>query len=813
MALKIRPGGDDGAVENAEADEDDQDDLMPRSDVSTQLTSALLEKMEDKNWKMRKEALDETKAIFEKNKFTTDSLGDLPISLSKRFGDVNKVLVQTSFDIAILIAAALGKKGARTHVKAFVVPLIAALNDSKVQIREKGSAALSAWHELVPLKFWFDDEAIAGTLGDAKKTHLRYTFLDWLADKLPDEKKIPKASIEACLPHLMACMEDRDGKVRDAAQKSLLGFMIHTSYPAMIKLAKSPKTKDELDKAKELLPKAPVRVVQAEVIDAGDIMTATTSKPKKSKKKTLVQEEVDDEPLVEDEEPKKKAVVKKKVATKKKIAAKKVEEEDFGDLITGTEKAKSQRIKDDSKLKLLKWHYDPGTACRKELVEQLNKQISENFGDKFAPLMHKNDSTALAKTITLLEPQPLEALIPVLDIILRWMTIRMNEKNTTILTKVLSWLSDLVEKLKEADYEMSAYESIAFLPHLISKLGESRQEIRSVVLATLVSLEDICTDKRVFEYLLQGAKSKNSRQRTECLNQCAKMIAKSGVEVAGPPKQAALKEIAAHIADKDQNVRSGAMNCLVEVHRIIGESVYSAKVIGRLGDKEEAYLKERIKRSGPIEQVEMPPPQAPASKRKARSPTRRGTIQIDPAESALAKRNVQAQRTDPVQMINENARFRLELPPDAPTRINRPRLNSDDYEDIVDVGELPARQSSPASNEDVLAVLDHQFAVFGMTEKQHENLVFSFSSENKMILFDALNVFEKFCEVGNKYIPPARLEELILALCHAIQRAAIPSLNNNNTSNSQKLGIFINKFFQEMNLILSHKFVSSSKRF
>ena len=793
-ALKVGSGGDDGEAENADADDDDQDDLIPRSDVSAQLTSALLEKMEDKNWKMRKEALDETKAIFEKNKYITDSLGDLPLSLSKRFTDVNKVLVQTSFDIAILIAAALGKKGATTRVKAFVVPLIAALNDSKVQIREKGAGALSAWHELVPLKFWFDDEAIAGTLGDAKKIHLRYTFLGWLADKLPDEKKIPKASIEACLPHLMACMEDRDGKVRDAAQKSLLGFMIHSSYPAMIKLAKSPKTKDELDKAKELLPKAPVRVVQAEVIDAGDIMSAATSKPKKSKKKAPVQEEVEDEPIVEDEEPKKKAVIKKKVPAKKKITGKKVEEEDFGDIITGTEKAKSQRIKEDSKLKLLKWHYDPGTACRKELVEQLNKQISENFGDKFAPLMHKTDSTALAKAISLLEPQPLEAIKPVLDIITRWMTIRMNEKNTTILTKVLSWLSDLTEKLKEDGYEMSAYESIAFLPHLISKLGESRQEIRSVVLATLVSLEDSCTDKRVFEYLLQGAKSKNSRQRTECLNQCAKIIAKSGVEVAGPPKQGALKEIAAHIADKDQNVRSGAMNCLVEVYRIIGESVYSAKVIGRLGDKEEAYLKERIKRAGPAasdQTVDMPPPQAPASKRKARSPTRRGTMNIDPAESALAKRNIHVQRAAPAEIINENARFRLELPPDAPTRVNRPRLNPIDYEDIADIPEVPARQSSQASNEDALAVLDHQFELFGMTEKQHENLVFSFASENKMILFDALNVFEKFCDVGNKNIPPARLEELILALCHAIQRATIPSLNNNNTSKSQILTIFI----------------------
>ena len=53
-----------------------------------------------------------------------------------------------------------------------VVPMIGVLSDSKVQLREKGCACLSSWLEVVPLKFWFDDEAISETLGDAKKDRL-----------------------------------------------------------------------------------------------------------------------------------------------------------------------------------------------------------------------------------------------------------------------------------------------------------------------------------------------------------------------------------------------------------------------------------------------------------------------------------------------------------------------------------------------------------------------------------------------------------------------------------------------------------------
>ena len=77
------------------------------------------------------------------------------------------------------------------------------------------------------MKFWFDDESISEVLGDAKKVHMRATFLTWLSDKLKDQKKVPKVGLEACLKHLYACMEDRDGKVRAAAQACLQGFMIH----------------------------------------------------------------------------------------------------------------------------------------------------------------------------------------------------------------------------------------------------------------------------------------------------------------------------------------------------------------------------------------------------------------------------------------------------------------------------------------------------------------------------------------------------------------------------------------------------------
>ena len=245
---------------------------MPRSDISDKFTEDLLAELSDKNWKVRRDALAQVKTIFEQNKFVS-GVGDAPLAIGKRLGDVNKVLVQTTIEIIVLMAAALGKKYSKPHIKTVLIPLIHAMADSKVQIREKVAGALASWLEVVPMKFWFDDEAVSETLKDAKKVHLRASFLTWLAEKMPEQKKIPQAGLAACIPFIYQCMADRDGKVREGAQKSLFGFMIHLGYPKMVKMAENDKVREELEKIKETLPKVEVKVA-AEVIDATAIMSS-----------------------------------------------------------------------------------------------------------------------------------------------------------------------------------------------------------------------------------------------------------------------------------------------------------------------------------------------------------------------------------------------------------------------------------------------------------------------------------------------------------------------------------------------------------
>ncbi len=85
---------------------------------------------------------------------------------------------------------------------------------------------------------------------------------------------------------------------------------------------------------------------------------------------------------------------------------------------------------------------------------------------------------------------------------------------------------------------------------------------------------------KLFNYIADGLKSKNSKTRTECLGEIAYLISVYGENVCQPSPAKALPAIAAQIADRDNGVRNAALNAIVEVYNLVGETVY--KYLGRV---------------------------------------------------------------------------------------------------------------------------------------------------------------------------------------------------------------------------------------
>ncbi|XP_023811787.1 cytoskeleton-associated protein 5 isoform X3 [Oryzias latipes] len=618
---------EDEVDEGEEQDEDgggggqDIMDLLPRSDISDKITSDLVSKIGDKNWKIRKEGLDEAAAIISEAKFIKPTIGELPFALKGRLADSNKILVQQTLSILQQLATAMGP-GIKQHVKSLGIPIITVLGDSKANVRSAALTTLQAWVDQTGMKDWLEGEDLSEEL-KRENPFLRQEVLGWLAEKLPALRTVP-GDLMLCVPQLYTCLEDRNGDVRKKAQDALPTFMMHLGYDKMNKATGKlkPASKDQvvamLEKARAVMPAKPAAPAKAGggkgSADLGGTASASAEehpdgKPevKKIRGGAAAKKPPSEEspPLIKDKEVNgsKKPPSKGKAAAStqqgpgtKKPAAKGLKEEDkSGPIFIFVPNAKEQRIKEEKQLKILKWNF---ITPRDEYVEQLKTQMSTCLAkwlqDELYHLDFQRHVKAIGVMIERLESER-EATIGCLDLILKWFTLRFFDTNTTVLMKALEYLKLLFIMLNDENYHLTEYEANSFIPYLILKVGESKDGVRKDVRAILTMLCKVYPASKVFPFLMEGTKSKNSKQRAECLEELGCLIEGYGMNVCQPTPAKSLKEIAVHIGDRDTSVRNAALNTVVAVYNVCGDQVY--KLIGNLSEKEMSMLEERIKRS------------------------------------------------------------------------------------------------------------------------------------------------------------------------------------------------------------------------
>uniref|UniRef100_A0A3B4BCM0 TOG domain-containing protein n=1 Tax=Periophthalmus magnuspinnatus TaxID=409849 RepID=A0A3B4BCM0_9GOBI len=621
----VEEEGDDAEEPEEDGSKQDIMDLLPRTDIGDKITSDLVSKIGDKNWKIRKEGLDETAAIISEAKFVTANIGDLPLCLKARLSDSNKILVQQTLSILQQLATAMGP-GLKQHVKAL---------DSKVSIllcanvRTAAMATLQAWVEQTGMKEWLEGEELSEEL-KKENPFLRQELLGWLAEKLPALRTVP-GDLMLCVPQLYACLEDRNGEVRKKAQDALPMFMMHLGYDKMNKATSKLKSasKDQvvamLEKARAVMPDKPAPPPKAAGKETSRAPSASRCQP----------DEVDSKP-----EPKKVKGGAPGPAAKKPLGkAVKDEEDKSGPIFILIPNAKEQRIKEEKQLKILKWNF---ITPRDEYVEQLKTQMTTCFSkwllDELFHLDFQRHVKAIGVMIEvdLLESES-EATISCLDLILKWFTLRFFDTNTTVLMKVLEYLKLLFSMLNCENYHLTEYEANSFVPYLILKVGESKDVVRKDVRAILGMLCKVYPASKVFPFLMEGTKSKNSKQRAECLEELGCLIEGFGMNVCQPTPAKSLKEIAIHIGDRDTSVRNAALNTVVAVYNVCGDQVY--KLIGNLSEKDMSMLEERIKRSAK-KTVAAPAKQSAPERTQRENPANpNGTFLRKPAQEDPNKLN------------------------------------------------------------------------------------------------------------------------------------------------------------------------------
>ncbi|XP_039663868.1 cytoskeleton-associated protein 5 isoform X4 [Perca fluviatilis] len=634
-------------------------DLLPRTDIGDKITSDLVSKIGDKNWKIRKEGLDEAAAIISEAKFITANIGDLPMALKGRLGDSNKILVQQALTLLQQLSTAMGP-GLKQHVKALGIPIVTVLGDSKPNVRAAAMTTLQAWVEQTGMKEWLEGEDLSEEL-KKENPFLRQELLGWLAEKLPTLRTVP-GDLMLCVPHLYACLEDRNGDVRKKAQDALPTFMMHLGYDKMEKAAGKLKSasKDQvlamLEKARAVMPAKPAAPAKT----GGGKGSAEPSRAASASRQPASEDFVDNKPDVKKV---RGGVAGKKGAAGKKPAAKsqKDDEDRSGPIFILIANAKEQRIKDEKQLKILKWNF---TTPRDEYLEQLKTQMSTCFAkwlqDELFHFDFQRHVKAIGVMIERLESES-DATIGCLDLILKWFTLRFFDTNTTVLMKVLEYLKLLFAMLNRENYHLTEYEANSFVPYLILKVGEPKDVVRKDVRAILTMLCKVYPASKVFPFLMDGTKSKNSKQRAECLEELGCLIEGYGMNVCQPTPAKSLKEIAVHIGDRDTSVRNAALNTVVAVYNVCGDQVY--KLIGNLSEKDMSMLEERIKRSAK-KTIAAPAKPSATERSQKEHPTNpnatflRKPLQDDPNKLNQARQNAQHSESSHPSIPKE---FQLDL--------------------------------------------------------------------------------------------------------------------------------------------------------
>uniref|UniRef100_A0A672HC88 Cytoskeleton associated protein 5 n=1 Tax=Salarias fasciatus TaxID=181472 RepID=A0A672HC88_SALFA len=619
-------------------------DLLPRTDISDKISSDLVSKISDKNWKIRKEGLDEVAAIISEAKFITPSIGELSLALKGRLGDSNKILVQQTLSILQQLSTSMGP-GLKQHVKALGIPVITVLGDSKPNVRAAALATLQMWVEQTGMKEWLEGEDLSEEM-KRENPFLRQELLGWLAEKLPTLRAAP-ADLALCVPQLYACLEDRNGDVRKKAQDALPTFMMHLGYDKMNKATGKlkPASKDQvvamLEKARAVMPAKPAAPAKPTVV----VETGSTATQPAAAERWTVTTPPETAALTISSSSSSSSSSSQGAAAKKPAAKGQKEDEDkSGPIFTLVPNAKEQRIKEEKQLKILKWNF---ITPRDEYVEQLKTQMSSCFAkwlqDELFHFDFQRHVKAIGVMMERLESES-EATIGCLDLILKWFTLRFFDTNTTVLMKVLEYLKLLFAMLNRENYHLTEYEASSFVPYLILKVGESKDVVRKDVRAILAMLCKVYPASKVFPFLMEGTKSKNSKQRAECLEELGCLIEGYGMNVCQPMPAKSLKEIAVHIGDRDTSVRNAALNTVVAVYNVCGDQVY--KLIGNLSEKDMSMLEERIKRSAKKTQA-APPKQSAADRPQREQPSNpnatflRKPAQEDPNKLNHARQNAQ----------------------------------------------------------------------------------------------------------------------------------------------------------------------------
>ncbi|KAL0039701.1 hypothetical protein WJX77_005628 [Trebouxia sp. C0004] len=584
---KVRKAGQAGkpagSYNGPIADEDDEpaapfdpDALLPRIDISSQITSKLVANMGSANWKERNAALDEVEEIIKAaGGRIQPSVGDLMSALKGRMADTNRNLTAKTLLLLGELAKAMGSAFDSVGRPLLSVS-VANLSDTKSQVRTAILSMLDAWVTVVPV------EKVLPSVADAiaapkASSEGKLTGLKWLATVL-DHGRASKG-LAAVLRSATLGMNDKASDVREAGT-TLMTLMLEGYGPEAVSSAANVWDPSSRKTALEAVQKAGHSLPSASMSAATAMARSTTGKDPKPLAGATNKNS--SRPSTAKARP---AATIRPGASSAGLAASE------GVCLQISNKKDERARKTRHNLKGGKFE-----GVRDDEAEGLEAELAPVVSDSLKKLLFSADFRRHIEAADLLLmqlPDVADAAVSCLDLLLRWAVLRLCDANTQCLLKVLDLCKALFDVCQEMGYQLSEYETMVFVPCLIEKAGHNQDRIRQLHRELLKQVRGLYNTPRLVDLLVQGLASKNNRTRVEAAEAIGEIVQDEGVHVVDKARHKPLPALAQIVSDRDKTTRAAALGTLELVYMSEGQAIWS--MLGRLSDQQQSLLEERFK--------------------------------------------------------------------------------------------------------------------------------------------------------------------------------------------------------------------------